>query len=50
MVLQSILDNEPRLRQIDADIERLNKQLEYLLTVRAHYAVLVEAERKRQAK
>jgi hypothetical protein len=49
-VLQTISDNELRLRQIDSDIERLNKQLDYLHRVRVQYAALVEAERKRQAK
>ena len=50
VALQTINDNELRLRQIDADIERLNKQLAYLHRVRVQYAALVEAERKRQAK
>ena len=44
--IQTISDNELRLRQIDSDIERLNKQLEYLLRVRVQYAALVEAEAK----
>jgi hypothetical protein len=39
-----------RLRQIDSDIERLNKQLAYLHRVRVQYAALAESERKRQAK
>jgi len=43
MVLQTISDNELRLRQIDSDIERLNKQLAYLQRVRVQYAALVEA-------
>jgi hypothetical protein len=48
VVLQTISDNE--LRQIDSDIERLNKHLAYLHRVRVQYAALVEAERKQQAK
>ncbi len=35
-----------RLRQIDSDIERLNKQLAYLHRVRVQYGALVEAERQ----
>ena len=50
VVLQTISDNELRLRQIDSDIERLNKQLAYLHRVRVQYAALAEAERKRHAK
>jgi hypothetical protein len=50
VVLQTISDNELRLRQIDSDIERLNKQLAYLHRVRVQYAELVVAERKREAK
>ena len=42
--LQTISDNELRLRQIDSDIERLNKQLAYLHRVRVQYAALVEAK------
>jgi hypothetical protein len=41
-VLQTISDNELRLRQIDSDIERLNKQLAYLHRVRVQYAALVD--------
>jgi hypothetical protein len=40
-VLQTISDNELRLRQIDSDIERLNKQLDYLHRVRVQYGVVV---------
>jgi len=50
VVLQTISDNELRLRQIDSDIERLNKQLDYLHRVRVQYAALVEAERKTKGK
>jgi hypothetical protein len=50
VVLQTISDNELRLRQIDSDIERLNKQLDYLNRVRVQYAALVEAERKSRGK
>jgi len=50
VVLQTISDNELRLRQIDSDIDRLNKQLDYLHRVRVQYAALAEAERKRQGK
>jgi hypothetical protein len=50
VVLQTISDNELRLRQIDSDIERLNKQLDYLHRVRVQYAALAEAKRKRHAK
>jgi hypothetical protein len=39
-----------RLRQIDSDIERLNKQLAYLNRVRVQYAALAEAERKTRGK
>ena len=39
-----------RLRQIDSDIERLNKQLAYLNRVRTQYAALAEAERKTRGK
>jgi hypothetical protein len=49
-VLQTISDNELRLRQIDSDIERLSTQLAYLHRVRVQYGVVVVAERKRQAK
>ena len=49
-VLQTTSDNELRLRQIDSDIERLNKQLAYLHRVRVQYAALAEAESKREAK
>ncbi len=38
-------DYELRLRQIDSDIERLNKQLAYLNRVRVQYGV-VEAEQE----
>jgi len=41
VVLQTISDNELRLRQIDSDIERLNKQLAYLHRVRVQYGVVV---------
>ncbi len=47
---QTISDNERQLRQIDSDIERLSTQLAYLHRVRVQYGVVVEAERKRQAK
>ena len=50
VVLQTISDNELRLRQIDSDIERLNKQRAYLHRVRVQYAALVEAERKTKGK
>jgi hypothetical protein len=50
VLLQTVSDNELRLRQIDSDIERLNKQLAYLHRVRVQYAALAEAERKRHAK
>ena len=50
VVLQTISDNELRLRQIDSYIERLNKQLAYLHRERVQYAALAESERKRQAK
>jgi hypothetical protein len=43
-VLQTISDNELRLRQIDSDIERLNKQLDYLHRVRVQYAALVDEQ------
>jgi len=36
--------NELRLRQIDSDIERLNKQLAYLHRVRVQYAALVDEQ------
>jgi hypothetical protein len=49
-VLQTISDNELRLRQIDSDIERLNKQLVYLHRLRVQYAALAEAERKSRGK
>jgi hypothetical protein len=49
-VLQTINDNELRLRQIDSDIERLNKQLEYLHRVRAQYLALVDEVRKSREK
>jgi len=49
-VLQTISDNELRLRQIDSDIKRLNKQLDYLHRVRVQYAALAEAERKSRVK
>jgi len=49
-VLQTISDNELRLRQIDSDIERLSTQLAYLHRVRVQYAALVEAERKTKGK
>ena len=49
-VLQTISDNERQLRQIDSDIERLNKQLAYLHRVRVQYAALAEAERKSRGK
>jgi hypothetical protein len=44
--IQTISDNALRLRQIDSDIERLNKQLAYLHRVRVQYGALVEAERQ----
>jgi hypothetical protein len=50
VVLQTISGNERQLRQIDSDIERLCTQLAYLHRVRVQYGVVVEAERKRQAK
>jgi hypothetical protein len=50
VVLQTIGDNELRVRQIDSDIERLNKQLAYLHRVRVQYAALAEEERKRRGK
>jgi hypothetical protein len=50
VVLQTISDNALRLRQIDSDIERLNKQLAYLHRVRVQYAALAEAERKTKGK
>jgi hypothetical protein len=50
VVLQTISDNELRLRQIDSDIDRLNKQLAYLHRVRVQYAALAEAERKSRGK
>jgi hypothetical protein len=37
-------DYELRLRQIDSDIERLNKQLDYLHRVRTQYAALVDEQ------
>jgi hypothetical protein len=37
-------DYELRLRQIDSDIERLNKQLAYLNRVRVQYAALVDEQ------
>ncbi len=37
-------DYELRLRQIDSDIERLNKQLAYLHRVRVQYAALVDEQ------
>jgi prefoldin subunit 5 len=40
-------DYELRLRQIDSDIERLNKQLNYLHRVRAQYAQLLEQGQQR---
>ena len=43
-VLQTISDNELRLRQIDSDIDRLNKQLDYLHRVRVQYAALVDEQ------
>jgi hypothetical protein len=43
-VLQTISDNELRLRQIDSDIDRLNKQLAYLHRVRAQYLALVDEQ------
>ncbi len=46
-VLQTISDNELRLRQIDSDIERLNKQLAYLHRVRVQYAQLLEQGQQR---
>ena len=49
-VLQTISDNELRLRQIDSDIDRLNKQLAYLHRVRAQYAALVDEVRKTREK
>jgi hypothetical protein len=49
-VLQTISDNELRLRQIDSDIDRLNAQLAYLHRVRVKYAALAEAERKTKGK
>ncbi len=48
VVLQTISDNALRLRQIDSDIERLNKHLAYLH--RVQYAALAEAERKSRGK
>jgi hypothetical protein len=48
VVLQTISDNELRLRQIDSDIDRLNAQLAYLHRVRVQYAAL--AERKSRGK
>ena len=36
-----------RLRQIDSDIERLNKQLAYLNRVRVQYAQLLEQGQQR---
>jgi hypothetical protein len=50
VVLQTISDNELRLRQIDSDIDRLNAQLAYLHRVRVKYAALAEAERKSRGK
>jgi len=47
-VLQTISDNELRLRQIDSDIDRLNAQLASLHRVRVQYAAL--AERKSREK
>jgi hypothetical protein len=46
-VLQTISDNELRLRQIVSDIERLNKQLAYLNRVRVQYAQLLEQGQQR---
>ncbi len=43
-VLQTISDNELRLRQIDSDIERLTKHLAYLNRVRVHYVALVDEQ------
>jgi hypothetical protein len=40
--VQTISDNELRLRQIDSDIERLNKQRAYLH--RVQYAALVDEQ------
>ena len=37
-------DYELRLRQIDSDIERLNKQLDYLHRVPVQYAALVDEQ------
>ena len=42
--------NELRLRQIDSDIERLNKLLAYLHRVRVQYAALVDEVRKSRGK
>ena len=44
VVLQTISDNERRLRQIDYDIERLSTQLAYLHRVRTQYAALVDEQ------
>ena len=50
MVLQTTSHNALRLRQIDSDIERLNKQLAYLHGVRVQYAALVDEVRKTRGK
>ena len=39
-------ENGLRLHQIDAEIARLTKQLEYLQRVRQQYAYLIDTEQK----
>ncbi len=39
--------NALHLRQIDAEIQRLTKQLEYLQRVRQQYAHLIDEERSK---
>lgn len=39
--------NSLHLRQIDAEIQRLTRQLEYLQRVRQQYSHLIDTEKKR---
>jgi hypothetical protein len=41
-----LTENAIRLHQIDAEITRLTKQLEYLQRVRQQYAHLIDTEEK----
>jgi hypothetical protein len=41
-----LTENGLRLHQIDAEITRLTKQLEYLQRVRQQYAYLIDTEQK----